>query len=183
MKKIALPLIACLAVASSAFAGQEVKETKEYKAPAEIPCFKDQELQIDVFGDWEARNRHEDGFETGKRFDGWGGGLGVNYFFMRYLGVGMDSNITSVSGGLWTFSGSLIARYPIEAGHFCIAPYALTGGGFQCDGVNAGTWHVGGGLEWRATPHFGVYGEGRYTWAGDHVEDNVRVTLGVRFIF
>jgi hypothetical protein len=181
MKKFALPLIACLAVASSAFAGQEVKESKEYKAPPEIPCFKDQEFQIDVFGDWQYRTRNVEGFDKSNRSGG-GGGIGFNYFFMRYLGIGEDNNFTSVSNGLYGFSGSLIARYPIE-GHFCIAPYALVGGGFQTDGVNAGTWHVGGGLEWRATPHLGVFTEGRYTWAGARVEDTVRVTLGVRFIF
>jgi opacity protein-like surface antigen len=175
MKKIALPFLACLALASSAFAGHEVKETKDYKAPVE-PCFQDKELQLDVFGSWvETRN-------SATRHSGFGGGLGVNYFFMRYLGVGADGNISAASNGLWTFSGSLIARYPIE-GSLCLAPYAIVGGGFQTDGVNAGTWHAGGGLEWRVTHHLGVYGEGRYTWAGSHEEDNVRVSLGVRFVF
>ena len=176
MKKITLPLIACLALASSAFAGQEVKESKDTKV-VEEPCFKDQELQLDVFSSWtNARDSREHN-------SGFGGGLGANYFFMRYLGVGADANVTSTSNGLWTFSGSLIARYPIEAGHFCIAPYALAGGGFQTDGVNAGTWHVGGGLEWRATPHLGIFTEGRYTWAGDHIEDTVQVSVGMRFVF
>jgi hypothetical protein len=183
MKQIAFPMIACLALASSALAGHEVKETKEYKTPEE-PCFKDQELQLDVFGSWVDINDrgHHDGDHNGRK-DGFGGGIGVNYFFTRYLGVGIDGNIADVHNGLWTISGDLIARYPIEAGHFCIAPYILAGGGFQTDGINAGTWHVGGGLEWRATHHIGIFGEGRYTWAGTHEEDNTRVSLGVRFIF
>jgi hypothetical protein len=178
MKKIALPLIACLGLASSAFAGHEVKETKEYKAPVE-PCFKDQELQLDVFASWLDCRRNV----TNGSKDGFGGGLGVNYFFTRYLGVGADGNISAASNGLWTFSGSLIARLPIETGGICLAPYILGGGGFQTDGVNAGTWHAGGGLEWRATHNLGIYGEGRYTWAGSHDEANARVSLGVRFIF
>jgi opacity protein-like surface antigen len=178
MKKIAIPFVACLALASSAFAGHEMKEMKQ-PVPTE-PCFKDQELQLDVFGSWADTRRHDN--VAGPK-DGWGGGLGVNYFFMRYLGVGADANIVSASNGLWTFSGSLIARYPIEAGSLCLAPYILGGGGFQTDGINAGTWHVGGGLEWRATHNVGIYGEGRYTWAGAHEEDSVRVSLGVRFIF
>jgi len=169
-------MIACLALASSAFAGQEVKETKDYKTPEE-PCFADQEFQLDAFGTWT------DARDSAKRNSGFGGGVGANYFFMRYLGVGVDSEVSSTSHGLWDFTGSLIARYPIQMGHLCLAPYALAGGGFQTDGINAGTWHVGGGLEWRATRHFGVYGEGRYTWAGGHDEDNVRVELGVRFVF
>lgn len=182
MNKIVFPVIASLALASSAFAGHEVKETKDYKPTVE-PCFKDQELQLDAFASWTSLNgRDRDGHHDG-RSDGFGGGIGVNYFFMRYLGVGVDGNIADVHNGLWTFSGSLIARYPIETGSLCLAPYVLTGGGYQTDGINAGTWHVGGGLEWRATHHLGIYGEGRYTWAGSHEEDNVRVSLGVRFIF
>jgi hypothetical protein len=176
MKKITLPLIAGVALASSAFAGHEMKDTKEM--PAE-PCFKDQELQFDAFGSWVDTRHHGDD----NRGDGFGGGVGVNYFFQRYLGAGFDSNISAASNGLWTFSGSLIARYPIESGGFCLAPYALVGGGFQTDGVNAGTWHTGGGLEWRVTHHLGLYGEGRYIWAGSHEEDNVRVSVGMRFVF
>lgn len=182
MKKITLPLIACLALASSAFAGQEVKATKDYKTPEE-PCFKDQEFQLDVFGSWADINTRDGHHHLDGPRDGFGGGLGVNYFFMRYLGVGADANISAASNGLWTFSGSLIARYPLELGHFCIAPYALAGGGFQTDGVNAGTWHVGGGLEWRATHNLGIFAEGRYTWAGDHQEDTTRVSVGVRVVF
>jgi hypothetical protein len=183
MKKIAIPFIACLAIASSAFAGHEMKEAKQ-PVPTE-PCFKDQELQLDLFGSWVHVDdrEHDHADYDHKRENGFGGGLGVNYFFQRYLGVGVDGNVSAAKDGLWTFSGSLIARYPIEAGSLCLAPYALAGGGFQTDGVNAGTWHVGGGLEWRCTHNVGVYGEGRYTWAGSHEEDNVRVSLGVRFIF
>lgn len=178
MNKIAIPFVASLVLASSAFAGHEMKETKEV-APVE-PCFKDQEVQLDVFGSWASARRHEG--INGPR-QGFGGGIGVNYFFMRYLGVGVDGNISAASNGLWTFSGSLIARYPIEAGHLCLAPYILGGGGFQTDGVNAGTWHVGGGLEWRITHQVGLYAEGRYTWAGSHQEDTARVSIGARFVF
>ena len=68
MKKIAYSIVACLAVAGSALAGHEMKETKEYKQPVE-PCFKDQELQIGAFGSYTsttAANPHADGFGGGE---------------------------------------------------------------------------------------------------------------------
>src|ERR1700676_845020 len=118
MKKIALPLIACLALASSAFAGQEVKETKEYKAPVE-PCFKDQELQLDIFGTWT------NPLHNNTNRNGFGGGLGANYFFMKYIGIGIDGDVyDGHHHAVADFTGRVIARYPIESGSFCIAPYA-----------------------------------------------------------
>jgi hypothetical protein len=175
MKKIALPLIACLALASSAFAGHEMKETKEYKT-AEEPCFKDQELQIDLFGSYT------DSVKRSDHGDGFGGGVAVNYFFMRYLGVGVDGNIYDGDvNGAWDFSGRLIARFPIETGNLCIAPYIFAGGGLTTDGTTVGTWLAGGGLEWRVTHHVGIFGEGRYTWSEDR--DAAQARVGVRFVF
>jgi hypothetical protein len=182
MKKIILPLIACFGLASSAFAGQEVKETKEV-APVE-PCFRDHELQLDVFGSWSSiHDNHDHNRATDGRAQGFGGGVGVNYFFTRYLGVGIDGDVSAARNGLWDVTGELIARYPIETGTLCLAPYAIVGGGFQDNGIREGIWHTGGGLEWRVTHHLGIYAEGRYIWAGLHEEDNVRVSLGVRFVF
>src|SRR5580693_58174 len=133
MKKIAFPLIACLALATSAFAGQEVKESKDYKTPAEEPCFKDQELQLDIFGSWTGAN-HDNPHASG-----FGGGAAVNYFFIKYLGVGVDSD--TYDGGrraVEDFTGRVIARFPVELGSFCIAPYAFAGGGLLFDDVTVG---------------------------------------------
>ena len=178
MKKIAFPLIACLALASSAFAGHEMKESKEYKAIPE-PCFKDQEFQIDAFGSYTDT-------QGGGHADGFGGGLAFNYFFMRYLGIGVEGNIQSNGGvdPVWDFGGRLIARYPLElnGGSLCLAPYIFGGGGVEVDGATVGTFHAGGGLEWRATHTIGVFGEGRYMWAGGP-NDAAQVRLGVRFVF
>jgi hypothetical protein len=177
MKKIAFPLIACLALASSAFAGQEMKESKDYKAVAE-PCFKDQELQLDLFGSYTDT-------QGGGHGDGFGGGLAVNYFFLRYLGVGVDGDVNSNSGrgGIWDFTARIIARYPLElaGGSFCIAPYIFAGGGVE-NHPTAGSFMTGGGLEWRATHNIGVFSEGRYTWVGGP-NDGVQARVGVRFAF
>ena len=176
MKKIAYSIVACLAVAGSALAGHEMKETKEYKQPVE-PCFKDTELQLDLFGSFT--NTQGGGYG-----DGFGGGIGINYFFMRNLGVGIDGNVFEANAnGLWQTSASLIARFPVELGGLCLAPYIFGGGGYQVDGHGAGTFHGGAGLEFRIVPEkFGVYAEGRYTWVGGP-DDYAQARVGVRFVF
>lgn len=181
MKKALFSLIAGLAVAGTSFAGHEVssgKESKEYKQPIVEPCFKDRELQLDLFGSWT--NFHP----RSQYNDGWGGGIGVNYFFCKYAGVGVDGNgLEGGADGVWTATGSLILRYPLELGSFCVAPYILGGGGGLWDGTSAGTGHAGGGLEFRVIKQkLGIYAEGRYTWAGAS-NDNAQVRTGIRFVF
>ena len=181
MKKIVFTLIAGLGVAGSVFAGPATagKTDKKVIVPVE-PCFRDREFQLDVFGQY----MH---FTHGKKnhtFDGGGGGLGFNYYFCRYAGVGVDVSGNSLSNGLGDATGSLLLRYPLELGSVCLAPYALGGGGVQTGaGSTVGTWHAGGGLEWRVTPKFGVYGEGRYSWAEKHNQETSQARLGLRFAF
>ncbi|HEX8296184.1 MAG TPA: hypothetical protein VF593_07775 [Chthoniobacteraceae bacterium] len=179
MKKIAYSFIACLAVASSAFAGQEMKESKEYKTPLPEPCFKDTELQLDLFGSYT--NTEGGGYK-----DGFGGGIAVNYFFMRYLGVGVDGNVFDGGvNGVWNTSASLIARFPIELGGFCLAPYILAGGGASFDSTSSGNLHAGGGLEFRVVPQrIGIFAEGRYTWnAAAGADDGTQIRTGIRLVF
>jgi hypothetical protein len=171
MKKIALAAIACLSIGASAFAGHEMKE---YKQPLPEPCFHDQELQLDIFGLY--------GWGTdGSNDSGAGGGLGVNYFWQRNLGVGIDGYARDGGSTVWGVSASLIVRFPIETGSLCLAPYILGGGGYQENGVSAGSFHAGGGLEFRLTPTLGIFTEGRYIWAGP--EDSAHARLGVRLVF
>lgn len=175
MKKIALPVVASFAIAASAFAGQPMAESKDYKAPAPELCFKDQEFQLDVFGsytDSRSDNPHADGF---------GGGVALNYFFIRNLGVGVDGNLfDGDANGVWSTTGRIIARFPIDS--ICLAPYVFGGGGYEVNGEGFGTLHAGGGLEYRATPTIGVFGEGRYTW-GEDDRNSAQARVGVRFAF
>jgi hypothetical protein len=65
----------------------------------------------------------------------------------------------------------------------CGTPYVLGGGGGQFDSTSSCTLHAGGGLEFRIVPQkFGVYTEGRYTWANNR-NDSAQVRAGVRFVF
>ncbi len=173
MKKLAITALATLTAAVTSFAGTEVSY-KEMPPPPP-PCFKDVEIQLDLFGSYtDVVSRSEYG-------DGFGGGLGLNYFFSRYAGVGFSSELRdSTDSAVWNNTAGLIVRYPIE-GSFCWAPYAFAGGGILSDGTNYGTWYAGGGLEFRITHSFGIYAEGRYSWAENNDFSNSR--LGLRFVF
>src|SRR5579871_3104456 len=49
------------------------------------------ELSLDFFGSYLAnQTKIEDIFKTNIRHGHWGGGVGANYFFTRYLGLGAD---------------------------------------------------------------------------------------------
>jgi hypothetical protein len=207
MKKIALGILSTTVLACGALAGDEVS-SKSYTAPVTpSPCFKDQELQLDIFGSFIDMARQEDyhhdfdhhhdllhSFDHGHDFDhhgrrddryGGGGGLGVNYFFTRYVGVGVDGDVNSTYHGLWDVTGKVIFRYPLELGRFCMAPYIFGGGGVQADGITVGTGVAGGGLDFRVSSHVGIFAEGRYTWGSSNFreEDNAQARLGLRIAF
>ena len=177
MKNITYSILVGAVAASSALAGDHShKASKDLVAPV-IPCFKDQEFQLDVFGSFTQ------GARDYRYNDGFGGGIGVNYFFMRYLGVGADGNVYDGGvNGVWSGSASLIARYPVDLGNFCFAPYAFVGGGVRSDGATFGTEHAGAGVEVRVTPRLGVFSDGRYTWSEDR-NDSIMTRVGIRFVF
>jgi hypothetical protein len=90
MKKITLSLLLSLGMIGSTFAGQPmVRSSKEYKQPApEETCFNDREFQIDLFGAYLDGNGHTHAGPI--RESGYGGGIGINYFFSRHIGIGVD---------------------------------------------------------------------------------------------
>lgn len=197
MKKLAFSLLAVAAFASTSIAGTQVyapaKEVKEV-IPVE-GCFLDQEFQIDIFGAYVVgEGPHHAGYV---RDHGWGGGIGLNYFFTRNIGVGVD--------GFWIYgkengaihdgthhtvfhnvTGSLIFRLPID--ELCLAPYLYVGGGYTVDSVDWASAHGGVGLEYRFVPNkVGFFVDGRWTYFGDRFghgdQNNFLAKAGFRFVF
>jgi hypothetical protein len=182
-------------LASTAFAGHEIVTTnKNYKAPVPEACFREGELQIDLFGMYVDGNGSEHAGPV--RDHGWGGGIGFNYFFTLNLGVGVEAawldakdNHGSGDGGytaIHNYSGSLIYRWPIEGR--CVAPYAYLGGGVAGDGNNWAFGHVGLGVEYRIQPQkLGVFADVRWTYYGDRFgngdQNNFGGRVGVRWVF
>jgi opacity protein-like surface antigen len=85
----------------------------------------------------------------------WGGGLGLNYIFARYFGIGIEQSVFGRNSGArpvdgngnlnptfdpgdfgftrWQTAAHLILRYPIC--QWNLAPYAMIGGGAQYGNV------------------------------------------------
>jgi hypothetical protein len=175
MRKLAIGLFAAGIVGSSALAGDDTTITKDKAAvPMLTPCFKDQEFQIDLYGSiTELSSGNREGlFNTPRR--GGGGGLGADYFFIKYIGIGIDGDVSSAHKDMWSTTGKIIFRLPFDFGGLCVAPYVYAGGGgifannqYGNDSANVGAFVLGGGLEYRFTPRFGFFAEGKYSWASD----------------
>jgi hypothetical protein len=204
MKKliVVLPIVFGLFNFSS-LAGEAVvstgKESKDYKQVPVETCFNDHEFQIDLFGQYSVgEGPHQAGV---MRDHGWGGGVGLNYFFQRYIGLGVDGSWLDVKEAhdfarhdaadnrgtaLNSVTGSVILRYPID--HLCLAPYIYGGGGFEDDGKQWASGHCGVGVEYRIKPHkLGVFLDGRWTFLGDrddhHDLNYFSARAGIRVIF
>src|SRR5438552_1655463 len=68
-----------------------------------VDKFPPHELSLDLFGTYADRNRFSD-----KKDDG-GGGIGLNYFLNRFVGIGADSYIEEWKAP-YRVNGSLILR-------------------------------------------------------------------------
>ena len=219
MKKYIITGVMAAVAATSAFAGT-VTASKEV-APVEPPClFRDQELQIDAFGLGDfyrgAGRFNYYGQPNSPGLSGrpaWGGGLGVNYFFARYFGIGIEQDIYGRRPGAnnygdagytrWATIGTLYVRYPIC--EWNLAPYLMIGGGanygntpkadFALPGggvakaktyaAGQGFGHVGGGLEYRITENVGLFSDARYLFSGvtGLPKNQLLWRYGVRFAF
>src|SRR5215469_4158140 len=129
--------------------------------------YTDNELSLDLNGSYIANQRAiEHLFHTNIRHGFWGGGVGLNYFLNRYLGIGGDIQMFDSNGQLSNFvnnmNGSLIARFPIECSGF--APYIFGGGGRQTNPEWKWSGHLGVGAEFRFNPGVGIFTDARYMW-------------------
>jgi len=195
MKKLTLSLLTALAVATPSIAGTVVV-SKEYVAPnPPPPCFKDQEFSIDLFYSFnDGRPGRYHYFH-----DGSGGGVGLNYFFARYIGISVEGNwwggarkdynedlgrsTSSKRTVTHQVAGHLVLRYPVELSNFCFAPYIFGGGGGIWDGKGTGFGDVGAGMEFRITQNFGIFGDWRWNFTGDKANDLSTTRAGIRFTF
>jgi len=174
MKKYILSFVGVLALALPAVAGTDYKVTKN--VVVDNCKFRDSELQLDLFGLGAF-------YKQGR--PGWGGGVGVNYFFARYFGLGVEQNLfgrdSEGSKGYtqWGTFGNVFLRYPICSWN--LAPYAVVGGGVVYGRKTIGGGSVGGGLEYRITDNIGIFGDARWLYTE---EDNaVMARTGIKLAF
>ena len=145
--------------------------------------YRANELSLDLFGSYQhPEHKLSHLFQTDIRNHGvWGGGIGVNYFFTKQVGIGADMNIPNNDGAFVDqVQGSLIARVPI--GNSGFAPYVFGGGGRGFDPVDEWLGHAGVGGEFRLNRMTGVFVDGRYVWA-DRSSNRALFRAGLRFAF
>lgn len=180
MNKTLTLLAVVLATAATTFAGTAVSDSKKVVvAPVQDNLFRAGEVQLDAFVAGAA------GRFNGKNANGVGGGLGVNYFFTRYFGIGVDDTLGGLSiahGSTFdNLQGNLIARYPIESWH--LAPYAIAGGGATWGNHQTqGNGNVGGGLEYRFNRTVGLFVDSRYIYGNRGLSESLN-RVGLRFAF
>lgn len=172
-------LIACalLSLVAGAHAGTTYVDSKYVAPPAPEPmCFGANEFSFDIFATYQTTT--SDGYYG----DGFGGGIGVNYFVSRYFGFGADvfwSDHSESNSIVHSTSASLILRAPIDS--ICLAPYVFGGGGYHMDSQKDGSLHAGLGLEYRINENVGLFTDGRHTWTEDN--DFLVFRTGLRFAF
>lgn len=168
--------MAVAAMIGTGFAGTYSKSFKQPVIEEAVACFADNEFTFDVFATYQ----HAD--SSGYYTDGFGGGVGVNAFFARYFGIGVEgfwSEESAEDKVIHSVNGMAILRYPIDS--ICLAPYVFGGGGGIFNSINSEAYFAGAGLEYRWSPTMGVFGDGRYTWTEEN--DVAIYRLGLRFAF
>jgi len=145
--------------------------------------YRAQELSLDVFGTAALGKDSLDDLsgETIDEDTEWGVGIGLNYFFIRWLGVGADAYLENSSGAFVdSASLNLIGRFPIGDSGF--APNVFGGGGCLFDNDELWFWQFGAGIEYRFTQNIGVFLDARWVMP-EEIDDYGVARLGVRFAF
>jgi len=148
------------------------------------PRYTPAEFSFDAFGSYVAGERRFNKlFETNIRHGDWGGGVGLNYFFTREIGIGGEINMGANGGNFIDQGvGSVFLRWPFEPSGF--APYIFGGGGRGTDPVWEWLVHGGIGVEYRFNPVTGVFFDTRYVWhIRDGSSDRIMFRAGLRLVF
>jgi hypothetical protein len=192
---------AILGQAVISWAGPTETSSKQVLPPAAPPptsFFRANELDIGVFATYDKGVGDVSSLGIGEH--AWGGGLDVAYFPWLYGGFrfqGSAINITRAdqTAGIVTYDAVL--RYPLDVvvPNFHLAPYAFGGvGGLLggLDGFNRSgnlrtdskvLGNFGGGLEYRFTPHVGIFTEAGYDVIDGPNNNAVQINWGARFAF
>lgn len=136
--------------------------TAQTETPSD-QLFRAGETSLDAFGTISVGQETIDNL-SGNRIgdDGeLGAGVGLNHFYTRFLGLGLDAYSENTDGVfIDNASANVILRFPIDDLH--IAPYIFGGGGYQFEPGEVAFAQAGTGLELRFDQHFGIFADARY---------------------
>lgn len=180
MKKL-LVLAALVSLTSAAYAAADWHWEERFGYSREGEKFRSNEFSIDLFGSYQRGSANVDDLFDEPEHGTWGGGLGANYFFTRYIGVGADVMAHDNDGKfIDNTSANLYLRVPIEA--VAMAPYAFGGAVYNFDPDDLWGAQVGVGLEFRPNPYTGIFADARYAWVEESIEFSL-IRAGIRFSF
>ncbi len=205
-RRIALAVVALASQALATFAGEAVTTSKEVVAPPPPPpvsYFRANEWSLGLFGTY---GWTYDGNRRGIQDHYWGGGVDGQYFPLQYLGFAIEGDFfNEVPGDDFGASafGNLILRYPLDIKYptLHLAPYGLVGiGGLFNSGTGfTGAFNnsihfrhrssdsfmgdFGGGLEYRFTPHIGIFSDVRFNLVDGPKNNYLSTRFGFRYAF
>ncbi len=208
MKKPILLFTALAALGTAAQAGTYVTQqqyTQEVTRTFEsISLYNAGELQLDLFGAYVFR---DDGDSRLFSDDVAGGGVGVNYFFTRGFGLGLEGMVFDTDGDtLGSTAANLFLRKPFGESGFALYAFAGAGIVFNADHLDEEDFerardrldddrepsdaddiifeaHAGLGLEYRFSENFGIFTDGRRTFVDRDDSDYTSGRVGVRIVF
>jgi hypothetical protein len=110
-----------------------------------------------------------------------GAGAGIDYFITRNVGIGAEAYSENTTGSfIDSASANLTLRLPLGQSGF--APYIFGGGGRNFDEVKTWFGQAGAGVEYRFTPHIGIFLDARGAVPNETKYYGV-ARLGMRFAF
>jgi hypothetical protein len=206
MKRILALAVAVTSQVGAVLAGPP-EVSKQVVAPPPAPpqsYFRANEWNLGIFATYAKGVGGNGDINHGIGEHAWGGGLGGSYYPWLYAGFRIQGSVVDVSrrddvAGFVT--GDFIVRYPLDLvwPNVHLAPYAFGGvGGLFTDvGNNFGDFRfhrhhnsddrvlgdVGGGLEYRFTPHLGLFTEASYNIVDGPKNNFVPINFGIKVAF
>jgi len=166
---------AALTIATSFVRADNWSERWTYERDENVDVFPGNQLSLDLFGTYANHDRF------GRDRDMGGGGVGLDYFITRYIGISVDSRLEEWKTP-YRVDGDLVLRLPLQGKWMGCAPYVLGGGGREFRYVPQYDWNAGLGFEFRFNPYTGLFADARRIFPDTTVDYTV-VRAGVRIGF
>lgn len=188
-------LTATAARADDTLTIQNNKDQTKNDDPVQV--FKCNELSADGFLSFIGAERRPLAFpNTSIKRGLWGGGIGVNYFWSRDVGISIDSAAYCGTPRFIQYvNANLLVRFPIE--QIRLAPYLFAGAGRAYNPGWSWMGDAGVGFDFRICPKLALFTDGRYviqnlseplrTAFSNHFgglgPEQLVLRAGVRFVF
>ena len=189
---IALAAAVTISQAMVMFAGEtELSGKNVLPSAPPTSSYRANEWDLGIFGTYDTS------FNNNRRAIGdhdWGSGLGLTYFPWLYAGFGIDGDFGNAipSDDLsHQVDGQLVLRYPLDlwSPNLHLAPYVYGGVGGLFVHTSESNHHsdflgnFGAGLEYRFSPHIGLFSDAGYEIVDGPKNDFMQVSFGLKYAF